>query len=303
MNKVFKVVFNAATGTWTAVSEVAKAHGKTKSSKVAAVSAAVAAAFAASSASAVTISETYSNFEGNADATVYIAAGRDTSGTVTGTSLGTQSGWTGTSDVAIGWNAQSLKNNGVALGGDSTTNATNSIAIGIGAKAEAIQSIGGNFATTTTASTRNVAIGTRTVVRGNNSVAINANGEIHGNGHIVLGNSGINTPSWRRNMTVNSNFGGGPVPKQDHILVGNSIRESSGLGSIALGHYSAVGAGDLNSDGTAQDPMSMAIGTGAAGYAYSIALGTAARADQQGAGAHWNTGAIAIGSHAESIDR
>lgn len=31
MNKVFKVVWSESTGTWVAVSEIVKAHGKTKS--------------------------------------------------------------------------------------------------------------------------------------------------------------------------------------------------------------------------------------------------------------------------------
>ena len=35
MNKIFKVIWNHATQTWTAVSELGHAHGKTKSQKLA----------------------------------------------------------------------------------------------------------------------------------------------------------------------------------------------------------------------------------------------------------------------------
>jgi len=152
MNKVFKVIWNHATQTWTAVSEISHAHGKKSASdKRKAVAAAVAAAGALmasgaaqagveTSASTITIkSDNPNNVVGTNQGTrnINIGTGANTYRSEAGNvlshdsiAIGSEATGTGDKAVAIGNAANATKENSVALGHGTVASDTNAIAIG-----------------------------------------------------------------------------------------------------------------------------------------------------------------------------
>ena len=134
MNKVFKVIWNHATQTWTAVSEISHAHGKKSASdKRKAVAAAVAAAGAlmASSAaqagvdlggSAVNITPNGSNR--NVGVNSVVVGYQNTASSQDGTiAYGANNTATANAALAVG-------NNNIATGGASTAMGVSSVASG-----------------------------------------------------------------------------------------------------------------------------------------------------------------------------
>lgn len=133
MNKAFKVIWNHATQSWTAVSEIARSKGKTKSVKTAKTALATAVAVAAVS----TIST---------QALGAVAIGT-MSGTTPAQGTAVASGWhaiaigeastaTASRSTAIGHNAKSTGAHAIAIGTNANVTNQNAIAIGQDAKVE-----------------------------------------------------------------------------------------------------------------------------------------------------------------------
>ncbi|WP_439240321.1 YadA-like family protein [Lonepinella sp. BR2474] len=171
MNQVFKVIWNAATGSWVAVSELSKAHGKTKSktnklAKVLGLSAIGAAVIGASGAALA--SEQYTLDTGTVpNGSEAIAIGKNSAvnsqdgaaSSAVAIGNGATTGTLGQSAVAVGNNAFAGGSGGVAIGDGANAVNSNTIAIGGGATASYDQSIAIGINATTT-DTHSTAIGT-----------------------------------------------------------------------------------------------------------------------------------------------
>ncbi len=138
MNKVFKVIWNHATQTWTAVSEISHAHGKKSASdKRKAVAAAVAAAGALMASSAaqagvdlggsavnITPNGTYNGSNRNVGVNSVVVGYQNTASSQDGTiAYGANNTATANAALAVG-------NNNIATGGASTAMGVSSVASG-----------------------------------------------------------------------------------------------------------------------------------------------------------------------------
>lgn len=152
MNKVFKVIWNHATQTWTAVSELGHAKGKTKSKKIVKLTALAGAVMGVvgtaqatvdTGASTITISSANPNNvvgTGEGQGNINIGTGAHTFRSENGKvshdaiAMGTRATGTGDASVAIGLEASATKQNGIAIGHKATGTAQNAITIGEEAK-------------------------------------------------------------------------------------------------------------------------------------------------------------------------
>ena len=114
MNKVFKVIWNHATQTWTAVSELGHAKGKTKSKKIVKLTALAGAVMGSLVASQTAMAAT----DLRTNDAVNIAPDNVPNPTA------------GRHAVAVGAKASALKQDSIAIGTNSTANWTNTISIG-----------------------------------------------------------------------------------------------------------------------------------------------------------------------------
>ena len=114
MNKVFKVIWNHATQTWTAVSELGHAKGKTKSKKIVKLTALAGAVMGSLVASQTAMAAT----DLTTNDAVNIAPNN-----VPNPNAGRHA-------VAVGAKASALKQDSIAIGTNSTANWTNTISIG-----------------------------------------------------------------------------------------------------------------------------------------------------------------------------
>ncbi|MDO4998307.1 MAG: ESPR-type extended signal peptide-containing protein [Neisseria sp.] len=296
MNQIFKVVFNVATGTWTVVSEMAKAQGKTKSAKVATVAAAVAAVLGSGVASAANVIAT--------GTPAYLETHKDANGgsVLIGESA-MQTAATLANNTVIGRNANVAANGTIAIGAGAATTFDNTTSIGTAAASNTAASIAiGHLANTqnwikqgtamAANATHNLAIGENATIKGNNSVAINA-GLVEGGDHIVIGHSSVTAPA---NLTNIANISA----KQGNILIGNQITEDAGLGAVLLGH--GVTGGSKSYDAAAAtygEVFTTAVGAKSEAYTHSTAIGSGAVADPFNSTTFgWREGATAVGSYA-----
>ena len=133
MNKVFKVIWNHATQTWTAVSELGHAKGKTKSKKIVKLTALAGAALGVvgtaqaavdvdSSSITIASNNPTANEATKGKQNINIGTGantyRNANGKVSHDAIAIGSNATGTGDaaVAIGLEASATEQNGVAIG-------------------------------------------------------------------------------------------------------------------------------------------------------------------------------------------
>ncbi len=153
MNKVFKVIWNHATQTWTAVSELGHAKGKTKSKKIVKLTALAGAvlgvvgtaqAAVELGSSSITIksdnpaadhaTKGINNINIGTGANTYRNEGLNAAGEpiVSHDAIAIGSSATGTGDkaVAIGKGASATKENGIAIGFNATNQSIDSVAIG-----------------------------------------------------------------------------------------------------------------------------------------------------------------------------
>ena len=114
MNKVFKVIWNHATQTWTAVSELGHAKGKTKSKKIVKLT-----ALAGAVIGSLAVSQTAT-----------AASDLTTNDAVNISPNNVPNPTAGRQAVAVGAKASALKQDSIAIGTNSTANWTNTISIG-----------------------------------------------------------------------------------------------------------------------------------------------------------------------------
>ena len=324
MNKVYRTVFNEKTNTWVAVSEVAKAHGKSGVSgnvvstvldgvlfdkKMLAVSTAVAAALVSQSAMAAN-----ARIEnGSAQWTIAVSpSGSDVGGNGSAKATGKRS-------IAAGWNAKADGENSIALGYDASTETNsatyyriknvpdktmNNIAIGKQARSGGLQTIA--FGPESVASkSQSIAFGFDAQATGDQSVALGANTRSVGDSSIAIGGDDLDSvASTVYRMTSpsadNDAYNDTALAKQYRTLTGQNLVDftpgnryigtATGQAGVAVGV--SAKAADLS---TAVGAKSHATGE------HSVALGvganaTLANAVALGAGSTTATNAIDVPS-------
>ena len=147
MNKVFRVIWNHATQTWVAVSELAKAKGKTKSkaSKLTAFSVALGSTLAAGSVMAATSATLTGTISPSTNGIAHLANGMSGVSVSTDSSasapkniivIGNKPSHVYDQQILIGFNTSSFGGNGVAYGKAGDTIVGNRISLGGGSNGQ-----------------------------------------------------------------------------------------------------------------------------------------------------------------------
>ncbi|ECD8049496.1 hypothetical protein FLI01_04845 [Salmonella enterica subsp. enterica serovar Bareilly] len=271
MNRIFKVLWNAATGTFIVTSETAKSRGKKSGRRKLAVSALVGLSSIMVSADAlanagndtgsgVTVSgttgsgwiaigtdataNTYTNVDGASAAMGYHASAiRKWS-----TAIGSYSQSTGDSSLALGVKSVSAGDRAIAMGASSSASGSYSMAMGVYANSSGAKSVALGYRSVASGATSS-ALGYQATASGDDSAAF-------GNGAKAVGTNSVA-------------LGSGSIAQEDNsVAVGNSTTQRQ---------ITYVAKGDINS--TSTDAV-----TGAQIYSLSQSV-----ADRLGGGASVNS--------------
>ncbi|EAX7304752.1 autotransporter adhesin SadA [Salmonella enterica] len=286
MNRIFKVLWNAATGTFIVTSETAKNRGKKSGRRKLAVSALI-------SLSSIMVS-----------ADVLANAGKDTGSGVTPSGSTAGTGWIaiGTdatantytnvdgASAAMGYKASAMRKWSTAIGSYSQSTGNSSLALGVksvsaGDRAIAMgasSSAGGSYSMAMgvyadSSGTNSVALGYKSVASGANSAALGYQATASGDDSAAFGNGA---------QAIGTNsvaLGAGSTALEDHsVAVGNSTTQRQityvAKGDINANSTDAVtgaqiyslsqsvadrlgGGASVNSDGTVNAPL-YKVGTG-----------------------------------------
>ena len=271
MNKIFKVIWNAATGTFIVTSETAKSHGKKSGRKKLAVSALIGLGSIMVSADAlanagndtgsgVTVSgttgtgwvaigtnataNTYTSEDGASAAMGYKA---DAMGKWS-TAIGSYSQSSGDSSLALGVKSVSAGDRAIAMGASSSAGGDYSMAMGVYANSSGAKSVAlGNQSTasgddSTAFGNGAKAIGTSSVALGTGSTALEDNS-------VAVGNS-----TTQRQITY--------VAKGDINSSSTDAVTGAQIHSLSQSVANRLGGGaSVNSDGTVNAPL-YEVGTG-----------------------------------------
>ncbi|EGD7152073.1 hypothetical protein DQM43_17025, partial [Shigella dysenteriae] len=282
MNKIFKVIWNPATGNYTVTSETAKSRGKKSGRSKLLISALVAGGMFSSfgaNASASLDGGTFSDPTEITDVWVAIGQGARASsvGNRTGavavganawatgigsTALGYQSYATGERSVSIGQVAEASGNRAIAIGSGADGLADYSVVLGVGAQAATTASnslVLGKSAKANGADS--LALGRQSLASAANSIAIGAETEAAENA------TAVGTKAKARG-------------KNSLALGANS--DSTGEGSVALGYTAAATGASalaLGQNAQASNTNTIALGqNSSASTANAIAIGTGSSA-------------------------
>jgi len=260
MNKVFKVIWNHATQSFVAVSELTKAHKKVKSSQDKRLS--ISTILKTSLLASVTL----------------IGAGNAVAAIPEGTAA--------TDGVAIGTSSKASATGGIALGKSSTTATSYGIAIGVNSSAE------GNG--------QSIAIGGGRVsfegakALGDQSIAIGGNTKAKGHSSIAIGGDDVESAANQTTNYTDPTSGtevSGKVSQAFTALTNKNLQipqysdTTSGHAAIALGMKATAGdiALAMGTLATASKTNSIAIGTGAtANRDNAVAIGGGATTEKAG---------------------
>ena len=315
MNKVFKVIWNHATQTWTAVSELGHAKGKTKSKKIVKLTALAGAVIGslAVSQSAMAAADLTTNDAVNiaANNVPNPTAGREA------IAVGQNANASHQHSIAIGRNAASNWTNTISIGKDTVSSQDHAIAMGTSANAKGVQSVGvgsytkaeanltiavGPYAqankeaaiamgsNATAAESNSVAVGQTATAANNNAIAIGTKTKSAGDNAIGIGAYAESTAARATAIGVLSQANG------EGSFAGGASAQATGTNSVAIGGATDGTLG--NKAGTA------AKATGA----QAIALGTQSNASGENSIAEGNganasaVNATAIGKDAKASD-
>ncbi|EDA3539827.1 hypothetical protein A4N68_00535 [Salmonella enterica subsp. enterica serovar Napoli] len=271
MNRIFKVLWNAATGTFIVTSEAAKSRGKKSGRRKLAVSALIGLSSIMVSADAlanagndtgsgVTVSgttgsgwiaigtdataNTYTNVDGASAAMGYHASAMGK----WSTAIGSYSQSTGDSSLALGVKSVSAGDRAIAMGASSSASGSYSMAMGVYANSSGAKSVALGYRSVASGATSS-ALGYQATASGDDSAAF-------GNGAKAVGTNSVA-------------LGSGSIAQEDNsVAVGNSTTQRQ---------ITYVAKGDINS--TSTDAV-----TGAQIYSLSQSV-----ADRLGGGASVNS--------------
>lgn len=273
MNKIFKVIWNHATQSWVAVSELQRTRGKTKSKSLSALSAAAGAVLLATNVQAASLVSDTTNVIANSDGSVVYGINNTLNAAPNSTIIGMESKAQKTESVVIGHNAISNALQGIAIGkgakadrvnpkklpasSDPTkdtaekiyglSNAGNATAIGTEASATGEASIAlGHL--TEAQGLSSVAIGRYVKANHRNTVGIGLNATAIGDSSISIGTISNATGNFATAVGNNVNatgystvaIGSSSIASDEFaIAIGNSIN-ATGYSSIAMGGNSTA---------------------------------------------------------------
>ncbi|EBG3125141.1 autotransporter adhesin SadA [Salmonella enterica subsp. enterica serovar Heidelberg] len=273
MNRIFKVLWNAATGTFVVTSETAKSRGKKNGRRKLAVSALIGLSSIMVSADALAnagndtgdgvtptgtqtggkgwiaigtdaTANTYTNVDGASAAMGYKASAMGK----WSTAIGSYSQSTGDSSLALGVKSVSAGDRAIAMGASSSASGSYSMAMGVYANSSGAKSVALGYKSVTSGATSS-ALGYQATASGDDSAAF-------GNGAKAIGTNSVA-------------LGSGSVAQEDNsVAVGNSTTQRQ---------ITYVAKGDINS--TSTDAV-----TGAQIYSLSQSV-----ADRLGGGASVNS--------------
>ena len=247
MNKVFKVIWNHATQTWTAVSELGHAKGKTKSKKIVKLTALAGAVIGslAASQTAMAVTDLGTNDAVNiaANNVANPPAGREA------VAVGQNAGATHQHSIAIGRNATAKWTNTISIGKDTVSSQDHAVAMGTSANSSGIQSVG---------------VGSYTKAEGNLTVAVGPYAQANKEAAIAMGSNA--TAAESNSVAVGQTA---TAANNNAIAIGTKT-QSKGDNAIGIGAYAASTAHRATAIGV----LSQANGLGSfAGGASSNASG------------------------------
>ncbi|WP_321959620.1 YadA-like family protein [Paraburkholderia tropica] len=316
MNKIYRTIWNAASGRWIAVQENARARGAKggsgarSRSRLACGALAVAAAWGGG-VRAGTVLDTDGATVIAADICTgttiggsglnYLAMGCNASASDTDSiAIGTSSVANGASALALGDHTYAIANGATALGGGATASGVQSVALGgdkVDAHQDAAAKATGERAVAVGAATRamgnnSVALGSTVTAAADNAVAIGSGAAVSGAGSVALG---VKASGVGANAAA---IGAGSAASGDASTAIGNLAMASGKNAFALGSSASASADNAIAMGlSAKGTVSGAIAIGqaaAAQGANSIALGYNANTGA----ASTADGNIAIGANA-----
>ncbi|ECW1452094.1 autotransporter adhesin SadA [Salmonella enterica] len=285
MNRIFKVLWNAATGTFIVTSETAKSRGKKSGRRKLAVSALVGLSSIMVSADAlanagndtgsgVTVSgttgsgwiaigtdataNTYTNVDGASAAMGYHASAMGK----WSTAIGSYSQSTGDSSLALGVKSTSAGDRAIAMGASSSASGSYSMAMGVYANSSGAKSVALGYKSVASGATSsalgyqatasgddNAAFGNGAKAVGTNSVALGSGSIAQEDNSVAVGNS-----TTQRQITY--------VAKGDINSTSTDAVTGAQIYSLSQSVADRLGGGaSVNSDGTVNAPL-YEIGTG-----------------------------------------
>ncbi|HBL0191804.1 TPA: YadA-like family protein [Escherichia coli] len=268
MNKIFKVIWNPATGSYTVASETAKSRGKKSGRSKLLISAVVAGGLLSSfgaNASASLDGGAFSDPTEITDVWVAIGQGARASSVGSGTgavAVGANAWATGVGSTALGYQSYATGERTVSIGQLSEAAGNRAIAIGSGAKGLAEYSIvlGAGAQAATTAS---------------NSLVLGKSAKANGADSLALGGQSLAS-------AANSIAIGAETEAAENATAVGTKAKARGKNSLALG---------ANSDSTGEGSVALGY-TAAATGASALALGQNAQAS--------NTNTIALGQNSSA---
>ena len=309
MNKIFKVIWNHTTQTWTAVSELAGTRKKSKSIKLTAISAALLMACGTAQAATHTAADDLVAINNAATATVPA----DEKPQVLGSNA-----------IAAGRKAKAETPNSVAIGPSAEVlkqdpKDYNSNGIAIGAQARIEPKVNGNAETDSFHNS--IAIGTRTLATASHAIVIGRDASSMRNQAAATYQTGENIVAignkaradWEKSIAIGANSS---TVSPEAIAVGaNSMASGGGdKGGIAIGsiaHANHVGTVAVGSGSNASNVNSMAMGFKASSVGrHAVTVGTQAFSHGDnavtigdGAMSGWNSAnrAVTVGANARTV--
>ncbi|EJW3150017.1 hypothetical protein OBY63_003771, partial [Salmonella enterica] len=271
MNRIFKVLWNAATGTFIVTSETAKSRGKKSGRRKLAVSALVGLSSIMVSADAlanagndtgsgVTVSgttgsgwiaigtdataNTYTNVDGASAAMGYHASAMGK----WSTAIGSYSQSTGDSSLALGVKSTSAGDRAIAMGASSSASGSYSMAMGVYANSSGAKSVALGYQATASGDD-SAAFGNGAKAVGTNSVALGSGSIAQEDNSVAVGNS-----TTQRQITY--------VAKGDINSTSTDAVTGAQIYSLSQSVADRLGGGaSVNSDGTVNAPL-YEVGTG-----------------------------------------
>ncbi|WP_373442026.1 trimeric autotransporter adhesin SadA [Salmonella enterica] len=287
MNRIFKVLWNAATGTFIVTSETAKSRGKKSGRRKLAVSALIGLSSIMISADALAkagndtgagvtptgtqtggtgwiaigtdaTANTYTNVDGASAAMGYKASAMGK----WSTAIGSYSQSTGNSSLALGVKSVSAGDRAIAMGASSSAGGSYSMAMGVYADSSGANSVALGYKSVASGSTA-VALGYQTTASGDDSAAF-------GNGAQAIGTNSVALGTGSTALEDNSVAVGNSTTQRQITYVAkgdinaNSTDAVTGAQIYSLSQSVADrlgGGASVNSDGTVNTPL-YKVGTG-----------------------------------------
>ena len=287
MNRIFKVLWNAATGTFIVTSETAKSRGKKNGRRKLAVSALIGLSSIMVSADVLAnagkdtgdgvtptgtqtggtgwiaigtdaTANTYTNVDGASAAMGYHASAMGK----WSTAIGSYSDSSGDSSLALGVKASSTGNRAIAMGASSSAAGSYSMAMGVNANSSGEKSVAlGNKATASGATS--VALGNQSTASGDDSTAF-------GNGAKAIGTNSVALGAGSTAQEDNSVAVGNSTTQRQITYVAKGDINSSSTDAVTGAQIYSLsqsvadrlgGGASVNSDGTVNAPL-YEVGTG-----------------------------------------